>query len=433
MIVILADDFTGAYEAAVQFAKAGYDTRVRIVHGPGDGTGEVYALSADDRDCEGEAARFRARTTLSVFGEPIDRLYIKVGPTLSGTSRYHMTGAGETWDLNHRRNLTVVCPADPATGYQVVNGQVWIMDVPADPIAGYDPGAPVLWATVAEQMPRAKLVQENGDWASSFRAAIKEGTRLASADATTDADLDRLAAGMTAVPGVVPVGSVGLAGACARTWRRADGFAGRPAGAAAGSPAVPPADYPRKHGRPGTGPVVGLVSSIEPIARAQVDRLVAETGRRTIVRQPNLATAAWRTSLRAWAERVADEAGDAGTVLVVRPEERTSDKLLADDLAIFLGDAAAYLADRLQASALVLVGEAGTQSALANLDITELRIWDQIGPGIPVTTAYDGRPGLPVLTKAGHLGDAGTLRAMVEYVRTMAYPTRRPGSSFGLG
>ena len=99
MIVILADDLTGANDTAVQFATAGYDTRLVLGPTEVDQSAEVYALTADNRQLTGQAAYEAARETLLPFASVLKRLYIKIDSTMRGPVAAHIAGAMSVWEL----------------------------------------------------------------------------------------------------------------------------------------------------------------------------------------------------------------------------------------------------------------------------------------------------------------------------------------------
>lgn len=220
LLAVVADDLTGAADAAAPFATAGRQARV-VLDGviPGDqpgptpgGRGGVVAVSTDSRRLDPAAAAERvAGVCRALRGAEV---FKKIDSTLRGNvaaetrAAAHATGAEKV----------VVCPAFPAMGRTVVDGTLHLW------------GRPL--ARVADHVPAGSVV----------------------VDARDDADLDAVAARRGS--GVLLVGSGGLAAAVARA-----GVEPRAPAPGTGLPASRP------------GAVVVVAGSASDVTRAQVGRL----------------------------------------------------------------------------------------------------------------------------------------------------------------
>ena len=210
-LAVVADDLTGAADAAAPFAMAG--RRTQLVLGavtPNEPAWtrrervEVVALTTESRRlAPAEAA---GRVAAACRGLTPGEVFKKIDSTLRGHVAVEIAAAAQAVAADE----VVVCPAFPAMGRTVVDGTLCLW------------GRPV--GRVADHVPAGSVV----------------------VDAVTDADLDAVVARRGS--GVLLVGSGGLAGALAR----------------AGTHRPPPTLPPR---RPGT--VVVVAGSDHEVTREQ--------------------------------------------------------------------------------------------------------------------------------------------------------------------
>jgi uncharacterized protein YgbK (DUF1537 family) len=180
--VLIADDLTGACDAAGPFATAGLRTVVALA---GEVEADVVALTTGSRDVEPNEARRRLRAA----GEVVRRLapqiiFKKIDSTLRGNTRHELEAALDAFDCD----TAVVTPAFPAMGRVVESG---VLRVTTDPRF-----API-------------------DLTSWFDQPFEI------ADALSDADLDAVADRLLGRGRrILWCGSAGLAGALARKLQR---------------------------------------------------------------------------------------------------------------------------------------------------------------------------------------------------------------------
>ena len=227
-IAIIADDLTGAFDAAAPFAAQGLATVVAtapghlaaaLAAGP-----EVVAVSTDSREvAEAQAVAAVRRAVAGLGGAAI--WFKKVDSRLKGHVRAETLALAEAAGLGS----VLLCPAIPGFGRIVAGGR----------LSGFGIAAPI-----------------DG-------AALVAGSAIRLADAASEADLDRLAA--EAEAGVLLAGARGLAAALAR--RQGPG-----AGEAAGRLEAP---------------VAIAVGSRDPITVAQVRRLAAARPEVAVIAAPD--------------------------------------------------------------------------------------------------------------------------------------------------
>ena len=232
--LLIADDLTGACDAAGPFAARGLRTRVFLT---GSGAAEVQAYSTGTRDappaeiCERIAA---LAACLPVRGART--LFKKIDSTLRGSGEVEIAAALEAFSCD----AAVITPAFPAMGRIVEAGVLRVLhdsDFPPVALAEW------LRAPCASIRPGA------------VAAAVASGARLISVDAACDGDLDRIAAEILALDRrILWAGSAGLASALARAFpKRTD--------------PVEPAFTP--------GPVLFAIGSDHPVTVAQQAALLA--------------------------------------------------------------------------------------------------------------------------------------------------------------
>jgi uncharacterized protein YgbK (DUF1537 family) len=421
--LILADDLTGAADCAVAFAERGMSSSVAWkADAPDDA---VLALDAGSRQLAPAMAAARHRTLLDAHRGRSRRFFKKIDSTLRGQPVAELVEA-----LRFRRErgasaLCILAPAYPAAGRTTEDGRIrlagqaleqtplWALDhsyPSADLVAVLKAtGLNVRLATLADVRGGGSLARLVGD-------AVATGVDAVVCDATTQEDLDLVAQATLPIAEVFWTGSGGLALALAQALQR---------------PALPPPafawDAPRTGGvrtgggrgggGRGGGGILFVVGSVAEASRAAsallaVDEtlLVVAVAPATLRRGPQ--DAGWQASAR----RVAATLECGGDVLVEIGLDPDPDLSQGAELA-------ARLAALLQPSA-PAVGAlfvTGGETALVLLDAfgaTGFRLVEQIEPGVPLGLTR-GSLHIPVVTKAGAFGDAGTLRRCLSHLRRL--------------
>ncbi len=188
-VLIVADDLTGACDAAVPFAAAGRPTAVWI-----DGAlpeCEVLSITTETRDLPPSA--IPAAIVAAARSAPSAAIvYKKIDSTLRGHTAIEIAAALDAFGCD----AAVVCPAFPANHRVVRNGYLFISN-DADFAPIHVPG---------------HLACEHVDLADLERA-IAAGARVVSVDAGCDDDLAAVALAIRSLPfKILSAGSAGLAG-----------------------------------------------------------------------------------------------------------------------------------------------------------------------------------------------------------------------------
>jgi len=395
LILILADDLSGAADCAGGCAAAGLDTRVLLAPAAAGTEAAVLAVDVDTREMAGDAAA-------CAMGEAVRRIagagprivYQKMDSTLRGNWARELAAARQALGaMAGTAPLAVVAPAFPALGRTMRNGEVLVHGRPLAEVAGRTGDvAPALRAAglAVRLVPGDDVRGPDGTLAARLRAAAADGIEAIVCDAEADQDLARIAEGGRAAE--VPVLWAGSAGLM-RELARGLGLPPAPAGRACGQPA------------PGAGPLLFVVGSAAPPAQAQLRRLVAGGDVEALPVAPGILRGG-PERLQATA-RALDAALAAGrhVALSIAPEEGASEDA---GLAAALGRLAAPRLAR--AGGLLATGGRTARSVLEAAGVAALRIGGEVEPGVPWGATL-GAVAMPIATKAGGFGGEATLLA----------------------
>jgi uncharacterized protein YgbK (DUF1537 family) len=141
-LVVLADDFTGALDTGVQFAKAGIRTAVSTVHGSGEYTGgeppRVLVVNMETRHMSPAAARLKVRNIVQENSG--EYYYKKTDSGLRGNIGAELEGLYGTGE----NGRVFFIPALPRMGRTTSKGYHYVDGVPVSRSAfGKDPFEPV--------------------------------------------------------------------------------------------------------------------------------------------------------------------------------------------------------------------------------------------------------------------------------------------------
>jgi uncharacterized protein YgbK (DUF1537 family) len=385
-VAVVADDLTGAGDTAVQFVRSGWRTELQLT--PAESAAEVVAVTTDSRALPADSAAATAAETVRRLREGgVRRLYKKVDSTLRGPIRAEIDGVLSVWSPDA---VAVVCPAFPANGRTVRDGVLLVEGVEVHRTAvGRDPVTPVTESRIPELLG-ARHVHLDGTDAEADAARLREAGPVVVVDAETDADLDRVAAAVTALGAdALPVGSAGLAARLARTW------------AAETAPA----------------PALVVVTSLHQSARGQVAVLAEDP--HTRIEQPRPEDLADDAAWDSWGEgmRARFGAHTAPHTALVAPEDRDG-ALDPATVARRLGALAADLATRHAVAGFVVTGGDGARALTTALEARAITLTGEVAPGIPIGTLSGGPlHGRAIVTKAGGFGTPTALLEAAQAVR----------------
>jgi uncharacterized protein YgbK (DUF1537 family) len=352
---VIADDTTGALDSVAHFAHAG---PVALLLDPQDND-DYYGIALSTTSRAHAPSRARKAAERATLVANARRLYIKVDSTLRGNPTEHVAGAIAAWRQRTPGAFLVICPALPAMGRTVHNGQVLDLSVPI-----------TLSAAARDPLPSARSADLTTVFPGKVRAldlgASLRARRDIVVDATTDDDLDRIAAAIEPYGAdAVAVGSAGLAAAIARQRPRAR---------------VQPARRPAQN-------TLVLLTSLNPTARVQLAML------------------------------------DRATEVVTTAPRRNNAELITEKDALAAAREAARRASAKLASgefdSLIIIGGDGAHALLTELGARAFEVTGELSPGVPLGTLVGGTAdGLVVATRSGGFGDHSHLKKMMIALHT---------------
>ncbi|SFU90947.1 four-carbon acid sugar kinase family protein [Alicyclobacillus macrosporangiidus] len=442
-VCILADDLTGAADAANYFRTGLYRVRVSLnpdaPWDPALGPHVVQVADTESRAAEPEEAWRRVARAAGGLKDLGSRLgtaagalhvYKKVDSTLRGHLGIELEAALEALG----RRIAVFAPSFPANGRQVVGGRLSVHGTPVHQTAfAQDPRNPIESDRVADviaqgtQLPVDELplsvLRSGPAAAASWLDALGPGTRVVVADAETEDDLAVIADAFAAREDVLLCGSAGLAKQLPRHWLAkpdaetdASADRSRQDDAAGTAQAHDPCDR-----------VLVLVGSANPAAHRQLEVLAQQAGIRVTELDPVQLAHPQTTAeelARATQDLVQSTAarereGSAGPVLAAaalgtRRPAGASGRRFEDDLAA----AAKIWFERAAGQAIGFVATGGDTALALCRAIGVHAIWPEgeVAPGIPWNTIETPRGRALLVTKAGGFGTEDALWRAVQFL-----------------
>lgn len=367
-VAIVADDLTGAMDAAGPFAGRGRETRAFWHVDPSTweerGIPEVMSVSTASRHLTPDEAVVATRRAVAAVMRRDPRiLFKKIDSTLRGNVAVEIAAALAASGRRH----TILAPAVPAQGRALVGGELRLAGGPVE-----GPGHESATMRPADALRRdapglaVRTLAHAGELALT---SDEERPVVHVVDCRSDADLEAIA--RTALPqagDVLFVGAAGLAGALARlTCPEAIGEF-RPAR--------------------GAGPLLFVVGSLSAASRDQAEALRAT--------MPDLEDVGATPG-------ATDQGGPNADIILLQTDAgaRGADPL---DVAARLAATAKTLIAERAPRALVLTGGDTARAVLDRLGVTSLDILGETAPGVVAACCrLEGRP-TTVVTKAGGFG-----------------------------
>lgn len=359
--LLIADDLTGACDAAVHFAVRGHRVAVAIELGGGAPHPEVLAVSTESRGIGVEASRqaiAEMAPTLTEFNARF--LFKKIDSTLRGNAGAEIAATMEAFACD----AALIAPAFPAMRRVVVDG--WLR---VDGSAEFQP------VDLGAYLRAQGIASHRRLHAGAVAAAVGSGVRYILMDAVCDADLDAVvAATMECKSRILWAGSAGLAAALARSISA----------------------VPERIAHPAlrSGPVLFCIGSTHPATVAQKCRLFAE--------RPVCEFSAAVAS----PGEISDALRDGRSVILEVPRGRIPEARVAG-LAQSVRETAVAVA---------LSGGDTASHVCRALHTHSIELHDEIQAGIPWGTLRGGVfDGIAVATKSGAFGDSGALIAITDF------------------
>jgi uncharacterized protein YgbK (DUF1537 family) len=398
--LIIADDLTGAADSAIAFARRRLPAYVAWGEPRASEASDqvAFAFDADTRQLDPSAAARRHQDVLRNLLDPHARVFKKIDSTLRGHPAEEIRAMLDVLAARTPRVRAIFTAAFPAGGRITRGGRIFVHGMPLEHTEFWNPARPVEQAGIAPVLEAAGLHARmvgldavRGDPAR-LRAAFDEGLGGASicvCDAETEQDLDRIVGAGFEDPATFFVGSAGLAHSIASHESRGGGRRAEPVA----------------YGARNRGALL-LVGSQAGPSRAALAQLVTLPG----IHRVTVAADDVDVSL-AGLERAIEEGSDV--VIDIAPPVRgplVALPRVVDALAHWIAPLAA------RAGGLMATGGDSAAALLTHCGVRGIRLIDELEPGTSLGFTL-GALKLPVITKSGGFGDAGSLRRIVERLR----------------
>jgi len=379
---IVADDLTGALDAAAPFAACGYPTAVALRRGRGDAA--VVAASAESRMLAPAAAAARTVALARCLATPA--LFKKIDSLLRGPLAIEIAALAAA----RSPALVIVAPAIPAQGRVTIGGVQYAQGRPVH-VSVRDPFAPAATSDLAALLAGAgmatrtlTLARVRGGPARVLAELARAHGRAIIADAERQSDLDDLTrAGLALGGDVLWCGAAGLARALAAAL-------------------PPPPRAPPPSPVPAARALV-VCGSLHPASLAQCAYLARQDGvvARTLLTQEQTPRAAMAVARQAVRENRC-----ALLTLAGASEDDRRDR--ARSLAL-LEEVARDVRD-IPSLGLVATGGDTAAALCRGFGFGYLEVRDVVVDGIPRAVGRGGpSDGMPVVTKAGGFGASTAL------------------------
>ena len=386
LVGIVADDITGACDAAAQFRRAGARTAVVLDDGVGAlPTGwDVLVLTTESRRVLPTIAAARTRAAVERLRDAgAERLYVKVDSTLRGAPGGIVEAAATAFGVPY----VLITPAFPEQGRTVLGG--WVRRDDTAVVDGMARLAETAIASVGHIPLRA--IRSSMTAIAISPGLLVDNVALLLADAERDDDLWTLAEYAASTELSLVAGSAGLARYIAPFWCWE----------------TTNADDEDETWADRDGPVLVAVGTRNPMTQAQLRYLRAADDVCVIDVMQDDADAAL-PALR----RALDRAPVVVAALAVPPNDAVTDAGL-DGLARILVTAAVERGDGRPLGSvrgLVTTGGATTLAICKAAGVQLLKVVDEVLSGIPCSVMMDGQlPDVPIITKSGGFGQEDAL------------------------
>lgn len=247
---LIADDFTGAMDAGVQFVQAGYSAEL-VAHGGGEESADAIIYNTASRHTTQQIACKRSATAAAQCTN--HNLFKKVDSTLRG----HVGAEIAAVLRQSRYRKAVLCSAMPSMGRAICNGTLFVAGNPLHQSEfAHDPTWPMTISEpamlIGDGTAHLNLEVVRSGASHLIRAIDNAVSLIVSLDAVDASDLNLIAQAVQRGD-YLPCGAMDLAQAWIGTY---------PRGVPQRQQSLPPAS------------ILWVVGSIHPVARTQVHNLI---------------------------------------------------------------------------------------------------------------------------------------------------------------
>lgn len=415
-ILIIADDLSGAADCGIACASVGLSASVVLGDGANALNVDVLSVDADTRSLEAKKAAAEIARLIHRYGVEGQLLFKKLDSTLRGNVDSELAAAlraQRDFTSQSERVVAIFAPAFPAHGRTTVHGRQLLKGFPLGQTEIWKregrSGTSHILEILCTSGMRVTLVEiesvRSGDVSLGQKMrALSETSDILVCDAETDDDLRTIAhAGMGCGRSTVWAGSAGLA-------YHLPGAAGlAPTGPPIGS--VPLA----------SGSTLFVVGTASQTSRNQVETLrssgtaIVEISSRDLLAGPE--SPGWPRQQLLLSGAL--QTGRDVVALLAAEGSEVSERLVLPVRALVTAFAEMLAPYARGVGGLVATGGETARAVLRRWGVSQLRLFGELEPGLPIATSEIGGRCIPVLTKAGDFGDPNTLLRCHQFLRTL--------------
>lgn len=417
LMIVIADDLTGANDTGVQFARQGLKTEVLLEGTPiGDSyDAEIVVADTNSRAVKSDLAyKLVQQAAEQAYNAGYRHYYKKMDSTLRGNVGVEIKAI---LDLGYHE-FALVMPAFPQNGRTTVGGHHLVQGVPlaATEIAK-DPKCPVtetVLPKLLEQQTGCKighigineLNQEETIIIKAIRSYIADGCKIITCDAWLEQHFELVARSVLQVTDqVLWCGSAGLAECLPQVLGWSESVLNKK-------------------------PILVVAGSVSAVTRGQVERLLAKGFKLIEIEVSEHLPWQSGSQLSCLEEALASLAGGENVVLASGYDPSSVEKAKAagaelglsslevsNCTAEILGQVGSAILRRQEVAGVVLTGGDTAVSVCRALGVKGIRVLEEVVSGIPFgSMTTDEGKSLHVVTKAGAFGSAD---ALVKAVRML--------------
>jgi len=423
LLGVIADDFTGACDAGVQFKEQGLETIILAdAESLADFKGifDVVVVDTETRNLSSDDAYRKVRRAVRLLRHNnVKVIYKKIDSTLRGNVGAEINAVMD--ELNVK--AVIVAPAFPSQKRTVINGQLLVNGVPIEKTEyAYDPLSPVRVSRISVlieqqtgkrvgEIPLSKIRRDVNSIIEEIQRHIEKGKKIIITDAELQSDLEKTAKAAMALD-VLLCGSAGLASALS-------------------SQLVVKSKVLVVSGSVNNVTLDQIETAVKKLSLEVIQPCISETlfdeGKLEIVTD----------GLVKKAEKAVSEGKDviirlAGSKSLISMIQEAGKRYgmtksqVADVLLSILSKAVRRILDKHSFNGLILIGGDTSIKIMNSLDAKAIRSEGEFLPGIPsgriIGGAYDG---MRVITKAGGFGDSYTLVKMIKSMKSIKREQKR--------
>ncbi len=367
-LAIIADDFTGANDVALQIRKYGLEV-VSLVDENLVTDSEVDVISSETRNSQPEAAKKRVEEIfLKIKKNGFEKFYKKIDSTLRGNLREEIEAILENTSQEEK---IVVVPSFPTMGRIVKDGRLYVNGIPLNMSEfSRDPIHPIKTSDVGELFKLGENIFLQGVRGDLEKILQEIEGRVVILDAESDGDLELISKALISL-GMdrYVVGSAGIMEYLMKGW-----------------------GYKKER-------VLMVSGSCNDKNIEQVDYFLGEKSQELNVVDLDIKNR----------ERNSNKNLENDRDIFIRSLSEKSEmyELIekgysTDEISDYIGWFAAEVAKKFEINKIFISGGETTLKVLKNLGIKGLKVKKQMEPGIPICQSFNGK--YEIITKSGGYG-----------------------------